>query len=222
MDDHLNGIVTGKKTMLPTNSYFNQAAQIYESTRPALEAMAKLTVQMQPLLQQAAKMQTQIVHLANYYDKQFRPVFVAFSKVAENDEVARKIRGEIATDIIILDSVIEELIMQRYVVKERQEEFDSNFGDEAFSTMLKLKILIRSGLLDKHDDLKKNLHTIVEIRNMVLHCKYRPTTTTVQILHKGNVKDVNTLNVEFKKLYDMCTKGLEQVSKEVNGQTKLV
>ena len=137
-------------------------------------------------------------------------------KIQDNHKEGKEIRGEIITSIIDLDEILEEIILKRYVKNELFDEFTNNMlNDESCSSFLKYKFIARSGLLDKHEGLKKNIQTLLEIRNIIAHSKYQPTVQTVEILHKNQVKDIQSLKKEFDSIFENTMKMLEEVLKSI-------
>jgi len=134
-------------------------------------------------------------------------------KIQENHKEGKEIRGAIITDIIDLDELMEEIILKKYVKEEFHDEVTINMlNDEGFSSFLKLKVLIRSGLID---ELKKNVETLLGIRNIIAHSKYRPTVQTVEILHKDKIKDLTTLKQKFDEIFTDVMEKLEKVSSNI-------
>ncbi|MFH0875025.1 MAG: hypothetical protein V1859_03745 [archaeon] len=137
-------------------------------------------------------------------------------KLKERNDEAINIRGEIVTTSIDLDEAIEEILLKRYIIKERHVEISNNlFNDEGCSSFLKLKVLNRSGLIEEYDGLKKKIQTLYEIRNLVAHSKYFPTVETVQLLHKDGIKDIQTMKKTFYELFGEVIPILEAVSKKL-------
>ena len=141
-----------------------------------------------------------------------KPTLEIIKKIQDNHKEGKEIRGEIITSVIDLDEILEEIILKKYVKEESYDEFTANMlNDESCSSFLKYKVLARSGLLDKHEGLKKNIQTLLEIRNIIAHSKYQPTVQTVEILHKNQVKDIQSLKKEFDSIFEDTIKKLEEV-----------
>lgn len=145
-----------------------------------------------------------------------KPTLEIIKKIQDNHKEGKEIRGEIITSIIDLDEILEEIILKKYVKTELFDEFTNNMlNDESCSSFLKYKVVARSGLLDKHVGLKKNIQTLLEIRNIIAHSKYQPTVQTVEILHKNKVKDIQSLKKEFDSIFEDTMKKLEEVLKSI-------
>ena len=112
--------------------------------------------------------------------------------------------------------MIEDIILKKYVKSELHEEVSVNlFNDESFSSFLKMKVLARTGLIDEYKGLTKSIQTLLEIRNIIAHSKYRPTVQTVEILHKGKVKDLQSLKQKFDEIFKEVMEKLKKVSSDL-------
>jgi hypothetical protein len=139
-----------------------------------------------------------------------KPTLDIIEKIQRNQKEAKEIRGEVVTSIIDLDDALKGIILKKYIKDEVLDEFSENMlDDEACSIFLKYKVLVHSGLLEK--DLRRNVQTLIEIRNTLAHSKYRPTIETIQVLHKRKVKDISSLKQEFDSIFEHTMKQLEEI-----------
>ncbi|PIO03286.1 hypothetical protein COT48_05470, partial [Candidatus Woesearchaeota archaeon CG08_land_8_20_14_0_20_47_9] len=144
--------------------------------------------------------------------ERLKPTLEVIRKIQENHKEGKAIRGEIITSVIDLDEILEAIILKKYVKEELFDEFTTNMlNDESCSSFLKYKVVARSRLFDKYEGLKKNIQTLLEIRNIIAHSKYQPTVQTVEILHKNEVKDIQSLKKEFDSLFEDTMKKLQEV-----------
>ena len=145
--------------------------------------------------------------------EKLKPTLEVIRKIQQNHKEGKEIRGEIIASVIDLDELLEAIILKKYVKEELHDEFTLNMlNDESCSTFLKYKVVARSGLLDKHEGLKKNIQTLLEIRNIIAHSKYQPTVQTVEILHENKIKDIQSLKKEFDSIFEDT---MEKLQKEI-------
>lgn len=157
-----------------------------------------------------------IQQLNETVNKQVEITLKAIKKIQENHKVGKEIRGEIVTSIIHLDEMLEEIILKKYVKEELFDEFTTNMlNDESCSSSLKYRVVARSGLMDKHEGLKNNIQTLLEIRNIIAHSKYQPTIQTVEVLHKNQVKDIQSLKKEFDSIFLDVIQKLDDILKRI-------
>ena len=198
-----------------------------ERNLSAFKEMAEIiNMQIQPMVQMSVEVQKSIetalapaitaIELVKQRSKeiseQLRITFEIIRKIQENHKEGKEIRGEIVTSIIDLDKVLEEIILRKYVKNGLHDEFTQNMlNDESCSSFLKYKVVARSGLIDQ--EVKKNIQILIEIRNIIVHSKYRPTIQTIEILHKEGVKDIQTLKNQFDSIFGYTITKLEEVLK---------
>lgn len=184
-------------------------AQMKPITQFSEEFHRKMEVAFEPMRQMAERLQQWNKIM---YEK-LKPTLEVIRKIQQNHKEGKEIRGEIITSVIDLDELLEAIILKKYVKEELQDEFTLNMlNDESCSTFLKYKVVARSGLLDKHEGLKKNVQTLLEIRNIIAHSKYQPTVQTVEILHKNKIKDIQSLKKEFDSIFEDT---MEKLQKEI-------
>lgn len=146
--------------------------------------------------------------------EKLKPTLEAIRKIQENHKEGKEIRGDIVTSVIDLDYILEEIIVKKYVKPELQDEFIRNMlNDEGCSSFLKMKVVFRSGLLDK--GLKTNIQTLLETRNIVAHSKYIPTVQTVVILQKDKIADLQTLKNKFDLIFRDSMNKLNEISRNI-------
>lgn len=165
---------------------------------------------------QIVKPMQKTMEKAQKFWKKMQPILEVLKKVKENDEKARKIRGEIITSIIILEDLMEEIILELFVKENKKEDFSKIIlTDENFSSGFKKKILDKSGLLKKEKNLSKKIQILLEIRNSVAHSKYRPNAQTVEILYKKKITDIFDLEKVFQEIFKEVIEKLNKISKEI-------
>lgn len=184
-------------------------AQMKPITQFSEEFHRKMEVAFEPMRQMAERLQQWNKIM---YEK-LKPTLEVIRKIQQNHKEGKEIRGEIITSVIDLDELLEAIILKKYVKEELHDEFTLNMlNDESCSTFLKYKVVARSGLLDKHEGLKKNIQTLLEIRNIIAHSKYQPTVQTVEILHENKIKDIQSLKKEFDSIFKDT---MEKLQKEI-------
>jgi len=182
--------------------------QIRPLTQFSEELQRKMQVAFEPIRQMAERFQ----QWNEIMFERLKPTLEVIRKIQENHKEGKAIRGEIITSVIDLDELLEAIILKKYIKEELFDEFTTNMlNDESCSSFLKYKVVARSGLLDKHKGLKKNIQTLLEIRNIIAHSKYQPTVQTVEILHKNKVKDIQSLKKEFDSIFEETMKQLQEI-----------
>jgi hypothetical protein len=204
-----------KKPNLESNleAFRKMSEQINAQLKPITEFSERLNKQMELAFKPMKDMMDKFQGWNKIMFDKLKPTLEIIKKVQENHKEGKEIRGAIITDIIDLDEILEEIILKKYVKPELHEEVSINlFNDESFSSFLKMKVLARSSLIDEYDGLTKKIQTLLEIRNIIAHSKYRPTVQTVEILHKGKVKDLQSLKQNFDEIFKEVIEKLEKVS----------
>ena len=191
--------------------------QINAQLKPLTEFSDSLTKQMDAAFEPIRQTIDRFQEWNKLLFEKLKPTLEVIKKIQDNHRVGKEIRGAIITDVIDLDEMLEKIILKRYIKDEFHEELSMNmFNDEGFSSFLKMKVIVRSGLMGEYEGLSKNIQTLLEIRNIIAHSKYRPTVQTVKILHKDEVKDLQTLKQKFDEIFKEVMGKLDKVFLSLN------
>ena len=186
--------------------------QLNSRLTPLVHMSEQLSVQLNASFEPIRKIMDQFEEWNKATIENLKTTLEVIHQIQQNHQEGKEIRGEIITDIIDLDEVFEEIILKKFVKEDFQEEFKTNMlSDENCSTGLKMKVVFRTGLLNKYAKLKDNIITLIEIRNTIAHSKYRPTVQTVEVLHKKQVSDIKTLKSTFDTMFKETISKLNEI-----------
>jgi hypothetical protein len=199
------------------DAFRKMSEQINAQLKPLTEFSESLTKQMDAAFEPIRQTIDKFQEWNKLLFEKLKSTLEVIKKIQDNHTEGKEIRGAIITDVIDLDEMVEKIILKRYIKDEFHDELSVNmFNDEGFSSFLKMKVLVRSGLISEYNGLSKNIQTLLEIRNIIAHSKYRPTVQTVEILHKEEVKDLQTLKQKFDETFKEVMGNLEKVFLSLN------
>ena len=152
--------------------------------------------------------------------KSLKPTFELIEKIQESNKKGKKIRGEIITDIIDLDELLEFIIATKYVMPDLEDEFITKaLNDRGFSSKLKFDIVRKSGLLDGLEITNK-IEALYTIRNVMAHKRYHPTVEAVMVFHKEKMTSLQSLKDRFDEIYKEVKEKLEALLEDLEKKYK--
>lgn len=116
----------------------------------------------------------------------------------------RKIRGNIISDMIDLESRMDSIILAHYVKPEHREMFLELLAKESFNLMFKKVALDKSGLLEPYDSLSYKLEFLIQVRNTIAHQKIIFTDFATQKFKDRNIVSLQSLEEFWQSELAYC------------------
>ena len=133
----------------------------------------------------------------------------------EKNTNSKVIIGEIISNTVWIDKLLEEIITKYFVKKEKQEIFSYNIISlEGFTSNMKIEI-IRKARLFHGTEIIGSIKQLFENRNIVAHC-FRPGhPETIEHPKKGYL-DLLKIEKDFNNKFDKVSDGLLTILKNID------